>query len=232
MLSPDTPNSTSANALVIRSPHDKGQNGSRRGRSGNGRGGYRNTHRGHWGERKKSQNDNENDLDSDKYYKKGGISKTRGHSTNICCFYCCRWGHKESDCLTKKRAQKMKARNENFSTAKFIQVDSDPESTGNIADAAGLACCTILEGSQNHINFKAWHIDSGASDHISNQRSAFIDIRHLDIPIRIRMGNNTIITAVEIGSVLLTTTKNGNLRHLIFSDVLYAPDLGTNLLSV
>src|SRR5437667_7392885 len=27
MLSPDTPNSTSTNALVIRSPHDKGQNG-------------------------------------------------------------------------------------------------------------------------------------------------------------------------------------------------------------
>src|SRR5439155_24907687 len=105
--------------------------------------------------------------------------KTRGYSTNIHCFYCCRWGYKKSNCLTKKWAQKIKARNGNFSTTRFIQVDSNPESTGNIADAAGLACCMILKGSRNCINFKAWHIDSGASDYISNQRSAFIDIRCL-----------------------------------------------------
>jgi len=46
------------------------------------------------------------------------------------------------------------------------------------------------------------------------------------------MGNNALIIATEIGSVSLTTIKNGKLRHIMLTNVLYAPDLGTNLLSV
>ena len=95
-----------------------------------------------------------------------------------------------------------------------------------------MACCTILKGARNHANSKAWHIDSGASDHISNLKSNFVNLKHLDIPIRIRMGNNALIIATEIGSVLLTTAKNGKLRYIMLFNVLYAPNLRTNLLSV
>jgi hypothetical protein len=77
-----------------------------------------------------------------------------------------------------------------------------------------------------------WHIDSGASNHISNLRSSFSQIKRLPKPIRIRIGNDSIIIALKIGSVPLTTVSGTRTHNIVLTNVLYAPEIGTNLVSV
>jgi len=87
------------------------------------------------------------------------------------------------ECISKKRDDEARAqiKKGTSATAQYAQV----EIADNIADATAMACCTILKGARNHANSKAWHIDSGASDHISNLKSNFVNLKRLDIPIRI-----------------------------------------------
>ena len=78
----------------------------------------------------------------------------------------------------------------------------------------------------------AYHLDSSATDHIVNDRKAFSRIRRLASPIGIRLGDDKIIWAYEKGAIELQTCNNGpNLRNVTLMDVLYAKDLGTNLIS-
>ncbi len=51
-------------------------------------------------------------------------------------------------------------------------------------------------------------------------------------PIRIRIGNNSIIIALEIGSVPLTTVSGTRTRNIVLTNMLYTPEIGTNLVSV
>ena len=78
----------------------------------------------------------------------------------------------------------------------------------------------------------AYHLDSGATDHIVNDRRAFSLIRRLPSPIGIRLGDDKIIWAYEKGVIELQTCNNGPaIRNVTLTDVLYAKDLGTNLIS-
>jgi len=54
-----------------------------------------------------------------------------------------------------------------------------------IADASAWACYTNAPAAkyQDTSFQKAWHLDSGATDHICNDKSAFLEIRRLSKPI-------------------------------------------------
>ena len=85
----------------------------------------------------------------------------------------------------------------------------------------------------------AWLIDSGASDHIACELSYFIDWKRLRTPIPIILGNQLSIQAICIGTVILRLPEN-HVPHsshapghaLNLENVLYAPGIGCNLLSV
>jgi hypothetical protein len=55
-----------------------------------------------------------------------------------------------------------------------------------------------------------------------------LDIRQLLKPIQVRIGDNSIVLAISIGTVLLAS-KN---RRIQFTDVLYVLAIRTNLLSI
>ena len=79
----------------------------------------------------------------------------------------------------------------------------------------------------------AWHIDSGATDHVCNNFKAFQKLQQLATPIEIRIGDNSTVLATGMGSILLSTfANNKQQRWILLTDVLYAPDFGTNLISV
>jgi hypothetical protein len=101
----------------------------------------------------------------------------------------------------------------------------------HIADSTILACTTLV-ATQDPEYRHAWHLDSGATDHIANDRRAFSQICRLASPIGIRLGDDKIIWAYEKGTIELQTCDNGsNLRNITLTDVLYTKDLGTNLIS-
>jgi hypothetical protein len=72
----------------------------------------------------------------------------------------------------------------------------------HIADSTVLACTTLV-ATKNPNYRHAYHLDSGATDHIANDRRAFSLIRRLASPIAIRLGNDKIIWAYEKGVIEL-----------------------------
>ncbi|KAG1724168.1 hypothetical protein EDB19DRAFT_1575340, partial [Suillus lakei] len=65
-------------------------------------------------------------------------------------------------------------------------------------------------------------------------RTWFIEFtyRKLHKPVLIHLGDDSTIKAVGVGSVQCVQHLQGEQRHLIIKDVLYAPDLAVTLLSV
>ena len=70
-------------------------------------------------------------------------------------------------------------------------------------------------------------IDSGASQHISAQREQFQNNKNIS-PLRIQIGDGSEIEAIGMGNIPLQTESS----LITLRDVLYAPTIGGNLLSV
>jgi len=68
----------------------------------------------------------------------------------------------------------------------------EPRVYAHIADSTVLACTTLV-ATKNPNYRHAYHLDSGAIDHIANDRRAFCYIRRLASPIGIRLGDDKII---------------------------------------
>jgi hypothetical protein len=175
--------------------------------------------------------ENSDDSDSDDTCKASSKSK----DSDIQCFYCCKRGHKLPDCKLRERAKKIRVqKGDSKKTPKSdatanIAITEGTEPT--IADAELWACYTTipLVPDQDLAFRKAWHLDSGATDHICNDKAAFTDIKRLPKPIQIRIGDNSTVPAVGIGTVQLLASKN---RKIQLTGVLYVPTIRTNLLSV
>jgi hypothetical protein len=140
------------------------------------------------------------------------------------------------ECRLQERARKLrnyeqkdkKAPKDEAAVNAAIATTAEDADGATISDASIWACYTTIPQIKDESFQKAWHLDSGATDHICNDKGAFLDIRRLPKPIQVRIGDNSIVPAVGIGTVLLAS-KN---RRIQVTDVLYVPAIGTNLLSV
>lgn len=72
----------------------------------------------------------------------------------------------------------------------------------------------------------AWFVDSGCTTHMCNQRDLFVTF--MDNKTKVTVANNETLQCEGMGDIYLQL--NGNMRKL--SNVLYIPELSTNLLSV
>jgi hypothetical protein len=77
-----------------------------------------------------------------------------------------------------------------------------------------------------------WLIDSGASTHFCAQRSSFSSLRPLTQPVNINIADGRAIRALGIGDISLDVCCGDEWISNIFKDVLFAPDLKMNLISV
>ena len=79
-------------------------------------------------------------------------------------------------------------------------------------------------------SYPSWIIDSGATDHVARDRGAFVEYRRIPAGTRwIYVGNNSRVEVKGIGTCKLEL-RGG--RTLFLHDVLYAPDIRRNLVSV
>jgi hypothetical protein len=58
-------------------------------------------------------------------------------------------------------------------------------------ECAFLICCTSVETTPN-----IWHIDCGASSHMTSVREHFIDIKDLEVNMEISLGDDTIVKVI------------------------------------
>ena len=150
----------------------------------------------------------------------------------LTCFYYSIKGYIETECWYKTRAEAYKK--ERFNKKGNSNEKSDNEAMANIATASLssriLACTSLKPHDKSYRN--SWFLDSCASDHIANDRNLFSNLRKLSTPISVSMGDDSTVYATEIGTITLRTVISDKITEITATDVLYVPELGTNLISV
>jgi hypothetical protein len=120
------------------------------------------------------------------------------------CYYCKNYGHIERYCRLKEKQ------------ANFVEEKEKDE-----IESLFLACYSAKECAPDD-----WYIDSGCSNHMTPNLEAFISLDK-SVTSKVKMGDGTICSAHGKGNVKLNSCGTD-----IICNVLYVPNLGTNLLSV
>lgn len=130
------------------------------------------------------------------------------------CFYCGRRGHLASQCQQKKRDK-----------ARFR---SSNGRNGQQHSAIALTANSMAAAPDSSDTYERWVLDTGASRHLTPNKSILLNPRPLDEDITITFGNGSIGKATAIGEVVLHT-RSATFR---LSNVLLIPEATENLISV
>ncbi|KAH7537743.1 hypothetical protein FEM48_Zijuj03G0125400 [Ziziphus jujuba var. spinosa] len=131
--------------------------------------------------------------------------------SKIECFRCHRYGHYRSECRTN-----------------LIKDRGERSERSNFAEKEEEISLLMVSHIQEETNENLWYLDTGCSNHICGVKSAFSD---LDESFRntVKFGDNSTVSVMGKGRVSIQTKRNSTLS---IPDVLYVPDLKSNLLSV
>ena len=135
------------------------------------------------------------------------------------CHFCDKPGHKFDDCFEKKQYMKDKKEREGESSGKYAMAVHESS-----RDAHGKSVTFALLMSDDYISKYDWILDSGATYHITNDKSCMINIVELDDPIIIQGAGSETFFAKIMGDLYV-----GN---ILLKNVLYVPEIKANLLSV
>ena len=156
------------------------------------------------------------------------------------CYVCKKKGHYARDCWHNKENQEKK--NENNDRGKYSSCYNNNKGKSNrkekakmaIADEYALWSTQMKEYGDNDgdIDDFKWYYDSGCSKHMTPKKN-WID-NYVDYVTDIYLAEeNRSIKSEGKGDIRVQTRlKNGEIRNLCFKDVLYAPKLRNNLMSI
>lgn len=155
-----------------------------------------------------------------------------GKNNRFTCNYCHKRGHKWATCFLRQKDEKEKNKNwkrsANFSNC-TCKNDSDVASESDSDTSDELAF--VSETKSGHsIDSSHWILDSGASDHMSNDKSLFSTLETLKSPIKIAVAKQTeSLIATHSGTLIV---RNHDGRRIPMNNVLYVPNLRFNLFSI
>ena len=150
------------------------------------------------------------------------------------CFYCGKNGHVKKFCeeLRKKQEEEeMKSKKEKEESS-FFCYQGKPASQFNDSDD-DIDCIALVSHvtSLEHKK-KDWVVDSAANFHMCNNPSLMRNIRPLNEKQYIKVGNGEYVEAKDEGTVKVEIKAGGVVRKFLLQNVLLAPELQYNLLSV
>ena len=157
-------------------------------------------------------------------YQKGGKSMS-GRTTSKFdgkCNHCSKRGHRENQCWIKHPELKPEKsrKSEMMEKPRFSM------------SAVIRKSVTSSEAPKRQSNSNIWFTDSGASDHFSPHRDLFKTFTKLDKPISIETAEGAAI-GTGIGTIILTVLGKDDVETEIeLNNVIYAPNMGSNLFSL
>lgn len=129
------------------------------------------------------------------------------------CFGCQKEGHKLSECPAKKKSQESKKNSSHF------------------GEENGVCFVSVWKFSNNCE--VSWIVDSGSSEHLTNNKSLFKQLMPMNNPIQIAVAKEgECIVAKHHGAVYRYSQVDGNSIPIILKNVLYIPKARVNILSV
>lgn len=138
--------------------------------------------------------------------------------TGTTCFFCNKKGHMKKDCHKFKNWKQKKSNSESANVAK------EPSKAKASNKEVLFTLSTLPDG--------AWIVDSGATSHITGSKQHFVSI---DDKYRseVDLANGNQVSIVGKGTCAIRCVNgNGKVTTATITDVLYAPQIGGNLLSV
>jgi hypothetical protein len=161
-------------------------------------------------------------CDKSKYKSKfNNNSKESASQETRECFYCKKKGHLKKECRSwkAKMAEYKKAEGHKAKTA--VEENEDNASENEIAFAA----------SNSNLSKNVWCIDSGATSHMTNNPEFFTTFNNKKKD-KIVMANGQHVTSAGVGNGYLNCNVKNEVRKIPVKDVLFVPNLESNLLSV
>jgi hypothetical protein len=163
---------------------------------------------------------------------RGDQASKRQHPYKFCTYIKCNIpGHTIEVCRKRLKDEK-ESRNNHSQAAPAVASDSNKESTKDTAatdeeSAYMSATCFLSRRAED------WFADSGATGHMTDQRSFFTSFTPVILGTWTVKGiGSSRLYVCGHGSINFLTTVNGIKRTLAVDEVLYVPGLGTSLLSI
>ncbi|KAG6590579.1 Copia protein [Phytophthora cinnamomi] len=144
------------------------------------------------------------------------------------CTYCGKSGHVVEKCWTKQKEENRGARRGRSGRGANNVQWRDDSDDDCVAFAVSMEC-----GVSRTNKFQgSWAIDSGATHHICNDKTKFVDIKVCDEG-ELTVANGNTAKIMGVGTVVQRVTlPNGKERDIRIQDALYVPSMNKNLLSV
>jgi hypothetical protein len=144
------------------------------------------------------------------------------------CHYCHNKGHIAKDCRKRMANEKFKSHKKPFGTTvrdtnyeRKKQYGATRDTNHEQVYSVALAADTRAE----------WLIDSGASQHMSNQREWFTTYTSME-PTKVYLGNNETVDAIGRGEIIMNMKTNNKPVEATLTEVLHVPQLAKNLFSI
>jgi hypothetical protein len=154
------------------------------------------------------------------------------------CWHCDRKGHMKVNCFgwlrdteegRKYAAEHPKARTGPLPTP-GAKGNLSPKEKAQVADEfTGEAC---WEASESVRNRQEWQVDSGATSHMTPDRTAFIEYAMLSTRQSVVAANGSTLPGIGRGRVRIPVSVDGHTRSIVLTDVLHVPQIKGNLISV
>ena len=155
------------------------------------------------------------------FVSKQQILKKGDPKKHLTCHFCKKPGHFKRDCR------------------KFLATQQEKRQSSNAADAKKPACSEserevlVTTHALTASSRQKWIVDSGATCHMCNDKDLFSEIKGLETPQEITLGDGHVLQATAEGTVTLTTLlPDGNTKECELKNVLLVPKLSYSLLSV
>ncbi|KAH9697052.1 hypothetical protein KPL71_023444 [Citrus sinensis] len=143
------------------------------------------------------------------------------------CHHCGRKGHPPFKCWRRPDAKCSKCNQTGHEAPICKEKPQQYEVEAQVADQEDEDQLFAASCFASSSSTESWLINSGCTNHMTNDKELFIDLRPTDLT-KVKIGNGDYISVKGIGTIAITSAE-GTKR---ISDVLYVPEIDQNLLSV
>ena len=161
-----------------------------------------------------------------------------GKRAKLECTRCGYRDHKDTDCRTKPENYKNKVQ-ENTAGQSTKKPEETPEENKTKNENSNVILMTSgcdeqpnQDSNITHFLKDQWIADSGASSHICNNQNWFKTLEIFMGPRSVTVGDESEVKVIGCGDVEISCQVEGNTRHATLSNVLHAPKLVSNLISI